>query len=56
MMNWNDLEENGRGLIWRYYPGIRLENWEKPRITSVSIAGIQAAIWTSDLPDTKQGC
>jgi hypothetical protein len=29
MKNSKDLEENGRGLIWRYYPGISLEKLRK---------------------------
>jgi hypothetical protein len=28
-MNWKDMEGGGSGLIFRYYPGIRLEGLRK---------------------------
>jgi hypothetical protein len=37
-----------------FYPGIRLEVLRKPQESSVRISGLQADIWTRDLPNTKE--
>jgi hypothetical protein len=39
-----DLDGSGRGLLLRYYPGIRLKGVRKARKTSVRIAGLRAKI------------
>jgi hypothetical protein len=49
----DELEGTGRGLILRYYPGIRLEGFRK---ISVSVADLRAEILSRDLPKTKQKC
>jgi len=54
--NGKHLEENGRGLILRYYTVFAWKDWRKPRKPSVIIASLRAEIWTQDLPNTKQEC
>jgi hypothetical protein len=49
-----DVEGSGRGLILRHNPGICVELLNKPRKTSISIAGLLPEIWTRDLTNTKQ--
>jgi hypothetical protein len=43
MMSW-DLEGSDRGLILRYYPGIRLERPRKTMKKSVRIAAVRAKL------------
>jgi hypothetical protein len=49
-----DVEGSGRGLMQGIIPAIALNGWEKPRKPAVMVAGLQADIWTQDLPNTKQ--
>jgi hypothetical protein len=56
MMNWKDLEGSGRGIIVRFYLGIRLEGLRKTTNISVRIAGVEAKIGPLGLPNTKQEC
>jgi hypothetical protein len=44
VINWEDAEGSGRGLILRYYPGICLEELKKTTKTSVMIAGLRADV------------
>jgi hypothetical protein len=49
------MEGSGRGLILRYYTGIRLEGlWKTTKHQRIS--GFRAEILTSDLSSTKQKC
>jgi hypothetical protein len=52
----NDVEGSGRDLILWYYPRISLKILRRTTKKSVGIAGLQADIWTWDLPNTKQEC
>jgi hypothetical protein len=56
MMNWKVLEESGRGLILRYYPGIRLEGLRETTDTLFMIAGLRVEILTKNLSNTNRGC
>jgi hypothetical protein len=40
----------------RYYPGICLEGWGKPRQTLIWIVSLPAGIWIRDFPNTKHQC
>jgi hypothetical protein len=49
------LEGSGRGLILRFYPGIRLEGLRNTA-KKLRISGLRAKIWTRDLQNTEQEC
>jgi hypothetical protein len=50
------MEESGRGPTEGTTLAFAWRDWGKPRKNSVRIAGLQAEIWTRDLPHTKQEC
>jgi hypothetical protein len=50
------MEELGRGLMLRYYPGIYLEGLRKPTEILIRIAVTVAENRAEDLPNTKLEC
>jgi hypothetical protein len=55
MMNWKGLVGSGRGLILRYYRGFRWTDSEKPRKTSIKIAGRRGRDMNSGRPEYEAG-
>jgi hypothetical protein len=47
-------ERSDPGLVWGTVTAFVVENLTKPRKPSCSSAGMQATIWTWDLPNKKQ--
>jgi hypothetical protein len=52
MMNGNDLEGSGRGLLSKHYPGIRLDGLMNTTKNSVKTTSHWAKIWKQALPNT----
>jgi hypothetical protein len=55
VMNYKDLVGSGRGLILRYYPGIRLEGLRKTTKSSISMAGHRGRVSNQGPPEYEAG-